>query len=263
MCTVDLKTNVISPSFHVLGVQVNAVQLSDVIDVMEHWIWGGRGCHFIAVTNVHVVIEAQHDASFKKAVASAHMIVPDGMPLVWVGRLRGHSLYQPVRGPELLIEFCRQTHTKSYSHFFLGGSPGIPEEVAARLRRQFPGMRIHGTYSPPFRPLSMEEDACVVQMINDAAPDILWVGLGCPKQERWMSEHYARLKVPVIVGVGQAFDLCAGRKRRAPQWMREHGFEWFFRLMQDPRRLWRRYLIYNSQFIYFLFLELFKLKRFE
>jgi N-acetylglucosaminyldiphosphoundecaprenol N-acetyl-beta-D-mannosaminyltransferase len=263
MSKTDSRTNPITPSFGVLGVKVNAVQIPDVIELMEHWISGGRNSHFIAVTNVHVVMEAQHDGSFKRALASAHLIVPDGMPLVWLGRLRGHSLHRRVYGPDLLMDFCRQTHKKSYSHFFFGGSPGVPEEAAERLKRQFPGMRIQGTYSPPFRPLSEEEDACAIRMINDAAPDVLWVGLGCPKQERWMYEHYDRLKVPVIVGVGQAFDLSAGRKRGAPQWMREHGLEWLFRLAHDPRRLWRRYLIYNSQFLYFLFLELFKLKQFE
>jgi N-acetylglucosaminyldiphosphoundecaprenol N-acetyl-beta-D-mannosaminyltransferase len=263
MSRVDSKTNAILPSFQVLGLRVNAVQMPEVVNLMEHWILAGRDCHFIAVTNVHVVMEAQRDGSFKKVMAAAHLIVPDGMPLVWLGRLRGHSLHRRVCGPELLIEFCRQTHAKSYGHFFLGGSPGIPEKVAVCLRKQFPGMRIQGTHSPPFRSLSVEEDDSIVRMINDVAPDILWVGLGCPKQERWIYEHYDRLKVPVIVGVGQAFDLCAGQTHRAPQWMREHGFEWLFRLIRDPRRLWRRYLIYNSQFLYCLLLELFKLRQFE
>jgi len=263
MSRVNLKTSAISASFQVLGMQVNAVQIPDVIDLMERWILRGRDCHFIAVTNVHVVMEAQNDDSFKEAVTAAHLVVPDGMPLIWLGRLRGHRLHQRVYGPDLLIEFCRQTHKKPYSHFFFGGSPGVPEEAAMRLGREFPGMQIQGTYSPPFRPVTVEEDECIVRMINEAAPDVLWVGLGCPKQELWMYEHRDQLKVPVIVGVGQAFDLSAGRKRRAPHWMQEHGFEWLFRLMNDPRRLWRRYLIYNSQFIYFLFLELFKLKQFE
>ena len=263
MRSVRVETNVTMPSFQVLRVRVNAVQISDVIKVMKRWISSGRDCHVIAVTNVHVVMEAHHDDSFKKVLASADWVVPDGMPLVWLGRLRGHHLKRRVAGPDLFVEFCRETNKKDYSHFFFGGSPGIPEEVAARLKQQFPGLRIAGAFSPPFRPLSMEEDASVIQMINEAAPDVLWVGLGCAKQERWMYEHCARLKVPVIVGVGQAFDLYAGRKRRAPQWMREHGLEWLFRLFQDPGRLWRRYLIYNTQFIYSVFLELLKPKRFE
>lgn len=263
MRSVTVETDSSTPSFQVLSVRVNAVQILDVIELMKRWISSRGETHFIAVTNVHVVMEAQHDSSFKKVLASADLVVPDGMPLIWLGRMQGHYLPRRVCGPDLLIEFCRQTDKKAYRHFFFGGSPGIPGEVAARLTLQFPGLQIAGVFSPPFRPLSMEEDASVIQMINEAAPDVLWVGLGCPKQERWMYEHRGRLKVPVIVGVGQAFDLYAGRKWRAPQWMREHGLEWLFRLVQDPQRLWRRYLIYNTQFIYSVFLELLRAKRFE
>jgi N-acetylglucosaminyldiphosphoundecaprenol N-acetyl-beta-D-mannosaminyltransferase len=259
----DLK----QAQFKVLGVGVHAVQIPDVVAQMEYWIseqWtpSRRDCHFIAVANVHVLMEAQHDKSFRKILASAHLVVPDGMPLIWVGRLRGHSLRFRVYGPDLLMDFCRQTAKRAYGHFFFGGAPGVPEELAVRLKRQFPEMRIAGTFSPPFRQLSAEEDARAVQMIEDAAPDVLWIGLGCPKQERWMYQHYERLNVPVIVGVGQAFDIHAGRKPQAPVWMRQHGLEWLFRLLREPARLWRRYLIYNTRFIYSVFLELSKLKKF-
>jgi N-acetylglucosaminyldiphosphoundecaprenol N-acetyl-beta-D-mannosaminyltransferase len=263
MSRVASKSEANASTFHVLGVRVNALQIPTVIARIEQWISNGRNCHFIAVTNIHGVMEAQHDDSFKKVLTSADLVVPDGMPLVWLGRLRGHGVKRRVYGPDLLRDFMRQTQGKAYSHFFFGGAPGIPEEVAAKLTVQFPGLRVAGTYSPPFRPLSAEEDESVVQMINHAEPDVLWVGLGCPKQERWMYEHSDRIKVPVIVGVGQAFDLHSGTKRPAPTWMREHGLEWLFRLLQEPRRLWRRYLVYGTEFLWNVSLELLGLKQFS
>jgi N-acetylglucosaminyldiphosphoundecaprenol N-acetyl-beta-D-mannosaminyltransferase len=252
------------PCFKVLGVRVNAVQIPHVVRQMEEWIsnTSSRG-RFISVTNVHVIMETRRDASFKKAIDSADLVVPDGMPLVWLGRLRGHRLRHRVYGPDLLLAFCQTTHEKGYTHFFYGGSPGVPQELAKQLKNQFPMLKVAGTYSPPFRPLTREEDAQVVKMINQAVPDVLWVGLGCPKQERWMYEHHKLLSVPVMLGVGQAFDINAGRVRQAPQWMRAHGLEWLFRLAQDPRRLWYRYLVYNTRFIYFLLVEVLRLKHFD
>jgi N-acetylglucosaminyldiphosphoundecaprenol N-acetyl-beta-D-mannosaminyltransferase len=263
MRSVAVETEVNTPTFRVLGTRVNAVQIPGVIAWMEEWISNGRNCHFIAVTNIHGVVEGQHDGSFKKVLSSADLVVPDGMPLVWLGRLRGHRLQRRVYGPDLLMEFMHQTNEKTYRHFFFGGALGIPEELAAKLKAQFPALRVVGTYSPPFRSLTAEEDDSVIKMINDTAPDVLWVGLGCPKQERWMYEHRDRLKVPVVVGVGQAFDLHAGTKQPAPAWMREHGFEWLFRLLQEPRRLWRRYLIYGTEFLWNVSLELLGLKQFS
>jgi N-acetylglucosaminyldiphosphoundecaprenol N-acetyl-beta-D-mannosaminyltransferase len=246
--------------FHALGVRVDAAQIPQVIERMEEWIKDGRSSHFVLLTNVHNLMEAQHDASFKRMLNSADLSVPDGMPVVWVGRLRGHRLARRVYGPDLVWDFCRETHRRKYTHFFYGGAPGVPEDLARNLKERFSMVRVVGTYSPPFRPLTPEEDAEVVDMINRAAPDVLWVGLGCPKQERWMYDHRERLRVPVMAGVGQAFDIFSGRVRQAPRWMREHGLEWLFRLLQEPRRLWRRYLIYNSQFLYYFFLELLGVK---
>lgn len=251
------------PCFKVLGVRVDAVQIPDVVDQMEEWISLRNRGHFITLTNVHSVMEAKRDVSFREILNSADLSVPDGMPLVWLGLLRGCRLRRRVDGPDLFMEFCRETSEKSYTHFLYGGASTIPEKLAEKLGETFPMIKVVGTYSPPFRPLTQEEDAQVTNMINRAAPDVLWVGLGCPKQERWIFEHLKRLNVPVIAGVGQVFDIFAGRIRRAPRLMREHGLEWLFRLLQEPRRLWRRYLVYNSQFIYYVFLETVGLKRFE
>jgi N-acetylglucosaminyldiphosphoundecaprenol N-acetyl-beta-D-mannosaminyltransferase len=249
--------------FGVLGVQVHAIQIPDVIHQMEAWISQRCGSHFIAATNVHVLMEARHSLPFRRVLDSADLCVPDGMPLVWIGRSRGHSLKQRVCGPDLLLDFCRETNAKGYRHFFYGGAPGVPEALAAKLKCLFPVLEIVGIYSPPFRPLTREEDTSIVEMINRAGADVLWVGLGCPKQECWMYEHREQLNVPVLVGVGQAFDLYAGRTQRAPAWMRKRGLEWLFRLLAEPRRLWRRYLIYNLEFMFSMLLEFLGAKGFD
>ncbi len=247
-------------TFTVLGVRVHAVQIPDVIRLMERWIDERVGAQFIAVTNAHVVTEAQRDPSFKDILNSASLAVPDGMPLVWLGRRRGYPLKRRVYGPELMETFCRETGPK-YRHFFYGGAPGVPERLADALAKKY-NVQVVGTFSPPFRPLTPEEDAEVVELINRAEPDVLWVGLGAPKQERWMYEHRDKLRVPVMVGVGAAFDFLAGVKPRAPRWMQEHGLEWLFRLLTEPRRLWRRYLIYGPKFVFYVILDELGLKRF-
>jgi N-acetylglucosaminyldiphosphoundecaprenol N-acetyl-beta-D-mannosaminyltransferase len=158
--------------------------------------------------------------------------------------------------------FCQETAAKGYRHFFYGGAPGVAEDLAARLASRFPSLKIAGTYSPPFRPLTLEEDAEAVCIINRARADIFWVGLGAPKQERWMFEHRASLNVPVLVGVGAAFDFHTGRIAQAPPWIRDHGFEWLFRLSREPSRLWHRYLLYGTQFVALVLMEALGLKKF-
>ncbi|MGH9732375.1 MAG: WecB/TagA/CpsF family glycosyltransferase [Candidatus Acidiferrales bacterium] len=212
---------------------------------------------------MHGVTEAQHDAEFKSILNSADLVVPDGMPLVWIGRIRGHRLKRRVYGPELMLTFLQTTEGKGYRHFFYGGAPGIAERLAESFQKCLPGTIVVGTFVPPFRPVTAAEDAQIVETINGAAPDVVWVGLSTPKQERWMYEHRALLKVPVLIGVGAAFDIHAGVKKQAPIWMREHGLEWFFRLMIEPRRLWRRYLLYGSEFIGYVILEFLGWRRFN
>ena len=254
--TISTNSSIPSKSFPVLGVRVHALQISDVIQEMRRWIKERSRCRTIAVTGMHGVMEAQHDMRFREVLAAADAVVPDGMPLVWLGRLRGFALPRRVYGPELMMNFCEQTATEGYRHFFYGGPPGLAERLAAILGHKFPGLEVAGAYSPPFRPLTPQEDSEIIDMINAAAPDILWVGLGTPKQERWMEEHRKQLRIPVLVGVGAAFDFHAGTKAQAPFWMREHGLEWLFRLVQEPRRLWKRYLVYGSEFVVRVGLEL-------
>lgn len=242
------------PSFKVLGIRLDAVQIPDVICQMEQWINEKSFGHFIAVTNTHVVTEARRQSSFKRVLGAADLVVPDGMPLVWLGRQLGYPLKRRVYGPELMETFLRESGPR-YRHFLYGGAPGVPECLSRILSKRFQGIRFVGTYSPPFRLLTSKEDEEVVELINKAEPDVLWVGLGAPKQELWMYEHKESLRVPVMVGVGAAFDFLAGVKSQAPHWMKEHGLEWLWRLMSEPRRLWRRYLIYGSLFVSLVILE--------
>jgi N-acetylglucosaminyldiphosphoundecaprenol N-acetyl-beta-D-mannosaminyltransferase len=235
---------------------VNAVGIAEVVAQMRDWIQERSRQRTIAVTGMHGVMEARHDARFKAALESSDAIVPDGMPLIWFGRYRGLKLKRRVYGPELMLAFCAQDANRNCRHYFYGAAPGVAERLVFVLKGKFPGLQVAGIMSPPFRALTEEEDEGVVRVINAASPDVLWVGLGTPKQETWMTAHRARLRVPVIVTVGAAFDINAGLKEQAPEWMREHGFEWLFRLMQEPKRLWRRYIVYGMEFIFRLSLEL-------
>jgi len=256
------KSKIENPkSFRVLGVHVDAMQIIDVIAEMEHWIVARAGCHFVAFTGMHGIAETQFDPSFKQILNSADLVVADGMPLAWLGRWHGYAMRRRVYGPELMETFCRKTGPL-YRHYFYGGGPGVADRLAEVLKQRY-DVRTVGTYTPPFRPLSEEENLEVARRIEAAAPDVVWVGLSTPKQERWMYDHRSRLGVPVMAGVGAAFDFIAGTVKQAPTWMQENGLEWFFRLVQEPRRLWRRYLINGSEFVWNVSLELLGFKKFE
>jgi N-acetylglucosaminyldiphosphoundecaprenol N-acetyl-beta-D-mannosaminyltransferase len=250
-----------SKSFKVLGVRVDAVQIPDVVCRMTEWIEERRLGNYIAVTGMHGVMEAQHSARFKKILNQASLIVADGMPLVWVGKARHFAVRRRVYGPELMETFCRVTGER-FSHFFYGGAPGVADRLAMVLKERF-GIRVAGTYTPPFRRLTLREESDLMGLLGSSRPDILWVGLSTPKQETWMAEYRERARIPVLVGVGAAFDFFTGRTRQAPEWMREGGLEWLFRLATEPRRLWRRYVIYGSKFAWNVTLELAGLKRFS
>jgi N-acetylglucosaminyldiphosphoundecaprenol N-acetyl-beta-D-mannosaminyltransferase len=246
-----------APCFRALGVRVDAIQIPDVIGRIDDWIGERNGCRFIAVTGMHGVMEARHDMTFKEILSQAGLVVPDGYPLVWLGRRQGFTgLRRRVYGPELMERFCAESATKGHRHFFYGGAPGVAQELARRFADRFPGFQVAGTFSPPFRALTEEEDRDAVGAIEGSSADIVWVGLSTPLQERWMYEHREELSAPVLIGVGAAFDFHTGRVAQAPRWMGEHGLEWLFRLTMEPRRLWRRYLIYGSQFVTLVLLEM-------
>ena len=251
------------PTFRVLGVRVDAMQIEDVVRRMEEWIERRGEGQYIAVTGMHGVMEALHDEEFGRILKGASLVVPDGYPLVVLGRRKGFALARRVYGPELMEAFCEETAGRGYRHYFYGGAEGVAEELARRFERRFVGMEIAGTYCPPFRALREEEEREVCEKINAVRADVVWVGLSTPKQERWMASHREMLNVPVMVGVGAAFDFHTGRVAQAPKWMRENGLEWFFRLMSEPRRLWRRYLVNGSKFAWLVMLEQLRLKKFE
>lgn len=241
------KLPLVIPSYRVLGVRVDAVQIPDAIRILEEWIQDPGETRYVAVTGMHGVSETLENERFREVLESASLVVADGKPLVWLGRLQGfHSMQRRVYGPELMESFCRETGPK-YRHFFYGGAPGVADELA-RVEHQRYGIQVAGTYCPPFRALSETEEQEIRATIEAANADVLWVGLSTPKQENWMFQHRHSIRVPVMLGVGAAFDINIGRLKQAPAIMREHGFEWLYRLYAEPRRLWRRYLINGSKF---------------
>jgi N-acetylglucosaminyldiphosphoundecaprenol N-acetyl-beta-D-mannosaminyltransferase len=239
---------------NILGVGVSAITMSDALDTIDSWI-AGKAQHYVCVTGVHGVMESQRDESLRRIHNTAGLVTPDGMPLVWLSRFAGAHRVERVYGPDLMLECCATSVSKRYRHFFYGGGEGVAERLAGRLAARFPGLQVAGSYGPPFRELTADEDRDVVARINDAAPDIVWVGMSTPKQERWMHQHCGRIRAAVLIGVGAAFDFHAGLKRQAPRWMQRGGLEWLFRLMTEPRRLWRRYCTNNPLFVWRVLLQ--------
>jgi N-acetylglucosaminyldiphosphoundecaprenol N-acetyl-beta-D-mannosaminyltransferase len=239
---------------NILGVEVSAINMEIALRTIERWI-SRQESHYVCVTGVHGVMESQQDEELRRIHNGAGLVTPDGMPLVWLSRLMGFRYVERVYGPDLMLAMCERSIKWGHQHFFYGGAPGIAEKLVVRLQSRFPGLKVCGTYSPPFRSLTLEEDRAVVAQINALNPDIVWVGISTPKQEYWMAEHIGRLSAPVLIGVGAAFDFHAGLKRQAPHWMQRSGLEWLFRLLMEPRRLWRRYLINNPHFLWLVLLQ--------
>jgi N-acetylglucosaminyldiphosphoundecaprenol N-acetyl-beta-D-mannosaminyltransferase len=235
--------------FDVLGVGISAVSLAGAGSEIERWL-DERERHYVCVTNVHTVMECQRDPELMRVHNDSGMTTPDGMPIVWCGKWAGASGITRVYGPDLMLEMCGRLAGSAHSMFLYGTTPRTLELLEARLRSDFPGLQIAGRYAPPFRDLSPAEDADVVALINASGADLVWVGLGAPRQERWMADHIDRLTASVLIGVGAAFDFHAGTVRQAPLWMQRHGLEWLFRLFREPRRLWRRYLRTNPAFVF-------------
>jgi len=237
------------PSTPVLGVPLALADYGRTLDWIDAAV-AARHRGYVCVAAVHTVMACQEDWALRTAVLGADFTVPDGQPLVWAINALGHALPDRVYGPELMDRACARAAGTGQRFFLYGGrNHGALAELARTLRLRHPGLRIVGGHCPPFRPLGPAEEDAVAEEINRSGADVVWVGIGVPKQEKWMAQMRDRLDAPVLVGVGAAFDFHAGLKRQAPDSLQRLGLEWAFRLVQEPRRLWRRYLRYNPRFV--------------
>jgi N-acetylglucosaminyldiphosphoundecaprenol N-acetyl-beta-D-mannosaminyltransferase len=232
-----------------LGLPIAVTDYAEAMDVMDGMI-ARRERGYVCAVAVHAVMVAQHDRETRDALLGSSLTVPDGKPLVWALNLFGENLPDRVYGPELTGRFCARSAARGHRIWLYGAeTPGVLDALFGVLETRYPGLEIAGGWSPPRRVLTETEEREVAARINDDRPDVVWVGLGAPRQEKWMAHMRPRLEAPVLVGVGAAFDFIAGRKRQAPPWMQRRGLEWAFRLSQEPRRLLPRYLRYNPAFI--------------
>jgi N-acetylglucosaminyldiphosphoundecaprenol N-acetyl-beta-D-mannosaminyltransferase len=249
------------PRANVLGIGVSAIDMAQALAFSERLLQGG-GKGYICVTGVHGVVEAQHDPALRRILNASFLCLPDGMPTVWVGRAQGCRAMRRVYGPDYMLELCRLSASRGWRHFLYGGNPGVAQKLKNRLEVMVPGIHIVGTYSPPFRPLTSDEEKDLIARVNEAQPDIFWVGLSTPKQERFTAQYNQRLNTSLMIGVGAAFDIHAGLLKDAPEWVKHCGLQWLDRLIKEPRRLWRRYLTNNPQFLWWIGLQFAGLKRF-
>lgn len=232
-----------------LDVHISAIDMASAVETIEGWI-ENRDRQYVCICTVHTVMECQRDPALRKAVNGAGLRTPDGMPLVWLSRRAGQHHVSRVYGPDLMLELAGRSATTGHRHFFYGGSPGVAGQLAQNLGERFPGLNVAGSWTPPILPVGGVESSETISMLNDSQADIIWVGLGTPKQDWWVANHRPLLNAPVLIAVGAAFDFHTGRVRQAPRWMQRNGLEWLFRLSQDPRRLWRRYILDNGRFLY-------------
>jgi len=249
------------PCTEVLGAPVHIIDVQNVLRLMEQWIRERRHPRWIAVTGSHGALEAYKRPDFRAVLHTADLSVPDGR---WAARVAAKKMScdtHQVRGADLMSAFCELSRQKGYTNYFYGDTDETLTLASDRLREKHPGVQIVGAYSPPFRQLSPEEDTHAIEMINQANPDVLWVALGLPKQERWIVAHLDRLKAPVIVAIGAAIKFHSGKVVPAPRWASQSGLEWLWRLLHEPRTVWRRALIYGPQFMALSLLDLMKNRR--
>jgi N-acetylglucosaminyldiphosphoundecaprenol N-acetyl-beta-D-mannosaminyltransferase len=247
---------------NVLGVGIHAINMSTSVKVIEAAISRGqRG--YVCATGVHGVMEAQRDPTLVLLFANALLVVPDGTPTVWMGHLQGLRKMERVFGPDLMFAVAGHSEFTDWSHFLCGGNKGVAEQLRDVLLRRFPSIHIVGTYTPPFRRLTTEEESDFIRTVDRLRPDIIWVGLSTPKQERFMAEYLPRLNTTLMIGVGAAFDFHTGGITDSPSWVKRSGLQWLHRLIQEPSRLWKRYLLNNPQFLLHAGLQLARLRRYE
>jgi len=233
----------------ILGVQVNAQRFADAVATLDQWA-NEPDKRYVCTCPVYTLMACGEDQAARDAVNGAAMVTADGMPIVWVQRQWGYPEAERVYGPDVMLALCERTSNWGARHFFYGGLPGVAEQLACKLKARFPALEIAGTYTPPVIDANQPPDPAQIDLLNNAHADVIWVGLGSPKQDLWMAQYRPLLDAPLLIGVGAAFDFLSGSKRQAPRWMQRSGLEWAFRLVQEPQRLWRRYLIYNPRFIW-------------
>jgi N-acetylglucosaminyldiphosphoundecaprenol N-acetyl-beta-D-mannosaminyltransferase len=251
-----------APKFiNILGVGLHPMRFAAAVDLMERWI-AERLPRSVCFPGSDMLAACQRNPRLRTALNTADLTATDGMMLVRLCRFWGAADAERVYGPDVMLELCRRSASRGHRHFFYGGAPGVVTTLATRLQQQFPGLSVVGTCSPPFRPLTEQELAEDIRLINDSQADVVWIGLGAPKQELWIADNRSRLRAPLVLAVGAAFDFHAGSVRQAPRWIREAGGEWFFRLCTQPRRLWRRYVVQVGQFLTFLTLQMAQLREF-
>ena len=234
-------------TYDVFGVPIDAIDLDTAVARIGGWAAAGDS-RCVCICNAHSVVTARQDPRFGNVIRQADMATPDGAPVAWMGRWQGWPTQARVSGPDLMLAYCEAAAGRGEPIFLYGSTADTLDKLAAQLQSRWPALVIAGRFAPPFRPLTRAEDDAAVKLIHDSGARTVWVSLGCPKQETWIAQHRERVRA-VMIGVGAAFDFHAGTQPRAPAWMRDHGLEWLYRLVKEPRRLWRRYLVTNSLFI--------------
>jgi N-acetylglucosaminyldiphosphoundecaprenol N-acetyl-beta-D-mannosaminyltransferase len=247
---------------NVLGIGVDAANMGTVIAAIKGAL-EKREKGYVCLGGVHGIMEAHKDSALRSVFANALMVAPDGMPTVWVGQMQGFAGMERVFGPDLMIEAMSSAELKGCTHFLCGGDYGVAEELRDKLRARLPHVRIVGGYTPPFRALTEAEEAQMIEIIAQVKPDIVWVGLGTPKQDLFMSKYLPLLETTVMIGVGAAFLYHTGRLRDSPNWVKRAGLQWADRLIQEPGRLWKRYLFANPKFLACMVLQLAGIKRYS
>jgi N-acetylglucosaminyldiphosphoundecaprenol N-acetyl-beta-D-mannosaminyltransferase len=247
---------------NVLGVGVHAVNMHRVATILDsHIRTNTKG--YVCLTGVHGIMEVQRDSVLRSIFAEAVLVAPDGMPTVWMGHLQGFRAMQRVFGPDLMLEIIGRPEFRDCVHFFCGGAPGVAERLRKEMTRRFPWVKIAGTYTPPFRQMTSKEETDLSEKVHLLRPDIIWVGLSTPKQELFMARYLPMLDTKLMIGVGAAFLFHTGAIRDSPAWVKRTGLQWVHRLIQEPTRLWKRYLVNNPLFIFFVLLQFGGLKRYK
>jgi N-acetylglucosaminyldiphosphoundecaprenol N-acetyl-beta-D-mannosaminyltransferase len=247
---------------NILGTGVHAVNIDTAVDYLDACIRSGKK-GYVCVTGVHGIIEALRSREFCSVLDDALLVTPDGMPTVWIGRSQRHTDMRRVFGPDLMHAMCSRSLKRGNTHFLYGGKPGVAEDLKKKLESRFPGIKIVGMFTPPFRPLTSEEQSQLADLVARLKPDIIWLGISTPKQEMFMAEMIHRLDCKLLIGVGAAFDIHTGRIKDAPAWAKEAGLQWLHRLSQEPRRLWKRYAINNASFAWHLALKATGIRRYD